>query len=49
MTSAAGGITSIPKSDVAKICSGQAISDLTTAVKELVENALDAGATRVEV
>ncbi|KAJ1925064.1 ATP-binding mismatch repair protein [Tieghemiomyces parasiticus] len=34
---------------VHKICSGQVIVDLTTAVKELVENSLDAGATSIEV
>lgn len=32
-----------------RICSGQVITDLATAVKELVENALDAGATSIEV
>ncbi|KAJ8611139.1 hypothetical protein CTAYLR_003549 [Chrysophaeum taylorii] len=34
---------------VRKICSGQVIVDVATAIKELVENALDAGATRVDV
>ena len=34
---------------VHRICSGQVILDLATAVKELVENALDAGATAIEV
>ncbi|RHY74960.1 hypothetical protein DYB30_004486 [Aphanomyces astaci] len=42
-------LKSIPKGDVQKICSGQSVVDLATAVKELVENALDAGATAVEV
>lgn len=42
-------IQAIPTASVAKICSGQVILDLSTAVKELVENALDAGATSVEV
>ncbi|KAJ1651619.1 ATP-binding mismatch repair protein [Dispira simplex] len=34
---------------VHKICSGQVIVNLSTAVKELVENGLDAGATCIEV
>ena len=44
-----GSIKPIGKGDVHKICSGQVILDLATAVKELVENALDAGATNIEV
>ena len=44
-----GTIKPIGKGDVHKICSGQVILDLATAVKELVENALDAGATNIEV
>lgn len=35
--------------DAQRICSGQSVVDLATAVKELVENALDAGATQIEV
>ena len=48
---AAGGaiIKPIDKGTVHRICSGQVILDLATAVKELVENALDAGATSIEV
>lgn len=42
-------IQALPKSDVHRICSGQVILDLATAVKELVENALDAGSTSIEV
>lgn len=48
-TSKAGGaIKPIDKAAVHRICSGQVILDLATAVKELVENALDAGATSIE-
>eukprot|EP00983_Pelagomonas_calceolata_P006050 200755-Pelagomonas_calceolata.AAC.4 len=42
-------IQSISKHDTHRICSGQVILNLATAVKELLENALDAGATNVEV
>lgn len=42
-------IRPISKASVHRICSGQVIFDLTTAVKELVENSLDAGATNIEV
>lgn len=45
----AAAIRPIDKSTVHRICSGQVILDLATAVKELVENALDAGATSIEV
>ncbi|KAF5842570.1 hypothetical protein DUNSADRAFT_6420 [Dunaliella salina] len=41
-------IQSISKHDTHRICSGQVILNLATAVKELLENALDAGATNVE-
>ena len=44
-----GKIVPIDKGVIHKICSGQVILDLATAVKELVENALDAGATNIEV
>ncbi|XP_026677610.1 mismatch repair endonuclease PMS2-like isoform X2 [Diaphorina citri] len=42
-------IQAINKESVHRICSGQVVLNLATAVKELVENSLDAGATSVEV
>ena len=39
--------TAIDASSVHQITSGQVITDLSTAVKELVENSLDAGATNI--
>ena len=42
-------IKEIDRESVTKICSGQVVVDLTTAVKELVENLADAGATTIEV
>ena len=42
-------IRPIDKAAVHRICSGQVILDLATAVKELVENAVDAGASNIEV
>ncbi|KAF1323910.1 Mismatch repair endonuclease, partial [Globisporangium splendens] len=44
-----GALHVLEKRDVQRICSGQSVVDLATAVKELVENALDAGATLIEV
>ena len=45
----ASSIKPIDKASVHRICSGQVILDLATAVKELVENSLDAGATSIEI
>ncbi|TPX67813.1 hypothetical protein CcCBS67573_g07383 [Chytriomyces confervae] len=42
-------IKAIDRASVHRICSGQVISDLVGCIKELVENALDAGATSVDV
>jgi DNA mismatch repair protein PMS2 len=42
-------IQAIDKTTIHQICSGQVVIDLATAVKELVENSLDSGATVVEV
>jgi DNA mismatch repair protein PMS2 len=39
----------LKREDVNRICSGQSVVDLATCVKELVENALDAGATQIDV
>ena len=56
MTTSAGdsrpeavGIKALDAGSVHKISSGQVVVDLQTAVKELVENSLDAGATNIGV
>lgn len=43
----AATIQAIDKESVHKICSGQVVLDLATAVKELVENSIDAGANSI--
>eukprot|EP00112_Aurelia_sp_Birch-Aquarium-sp1_P009719 Seg2114.2 transcript_id=Seg2114.2/GoldUCD/mRNA.D3Y31 product="Mismatch repair endonuclease PMS2" protein_id=Seg2114.2/GoldUCD/D3Y31 len=42
-------IKAIDRRSVHQICSGQVILTLATAVKELVENSIDAGATNIEI
>ncbi|KAL1721544.1 DNA mismatch repair protein MutL [Schizophyllum commune] len=42
-------IKAIDKASIHRITSGQVVIDLQTAVKELLENSLDAGATNIEV
>lgn len=42
-------IAAISTTDVHRITSGQVIVDLATAVKELVENSIDAGADKIDV
>lgn len=44
---APGAIKALDTSSVHRISSGQVVIDLQTAVKELLENSLDAGATSV--
>ena len=45
----ANTIKAIDRGSVHRICSGQVIVDLATAVKELLENSLDAGATKLDL
>ncbi|KAF9918398.1 hypothetical protein BX616_008958 [Lobosporangium transversale] len=42
-------IRAIDKESVHRICSGQVVLDMATAVKELLENSLDAGSTSVAI
>lgn len=46
---AEGKLNFIDTDSIKRICSGQVVVDLSTAVKELVENSLDAGATSIEI
>lgn len=47
MKMASSQIKAIDKGSVHRITSGQVVVDLRTAVKELVENSLDAGSTNI--
>lgn len=45
----AKAIKPIDRKSVHQICSGQVVLSLSTAVKELVENSVDAGATNIDL
>ena len=47
MAQNAANIKAIDTQSIHRITSGQVVIDLQTAVKELVENSLDAGATNI--
>ena len=42
-------ITAIDKESIHQICSGQVILDLSSALKELIENSIDANSTKIDV
>ncbi|KAF9109505.1 Mismatch repair endonuclease pms2 [Mortierella sp. AM989] len=48
-SSSNNNIKAIDKESVHRICSGQVVLDMATAVKELLENSLDAGATSINI
>ncbi|KAG0248754.1 Mismatch repair endonuclease pms2 [Mortierella polycephala] len=48
-TATNNSIRAIDKESVHRICSGQVVLDMTTAVKELIENSLDAGSTSIVI
>ncbi|XP_069839929.1 mismatch repair endonuclease PMS2 [Dendropsophus ebraccatus] len=48
-TEPAKAIKPIDRKSVHQICSGQVVLSLATAVKELVENSIDAGATSIDI
>ena len=55
MASMAAGVSSSPvvqaidQKSIHQICSGQVVLSIATAMKELVENSLDAGATNIDI
>lgn len=49
MMNSGQNIKRISQDNAYRICSGQSIVDLSTAVKELLENAMDAGASVIEI
>ena len=48
-TAEANVIKAVDKTTIHKICSGQVVLSLATAVKELVENSIDAGARNIDI
>ena len=48
-TSSSPVVQAIDQKSIHQICSGQVVLSIATAMKELVENSLDAGATNIEI